>query len=148
MIAPASSLQSSSIRLSSISFACSGDRLVSCKSRSRCSCRTWLSCSSLPEIGLLALQNARFRLVQILFLDRKRVQLAIQRVFALFQPAFQAFQFVSLLFDVALELLLALDLFLPGRQFDLLGLVLGLGDRVILDLARLPTGPCSGRWCP
>ena len=69
--------------------------------------------------------HARFQLVQMLFLDRKRVELAVERVLALFQPGLVALQLGSGGLDFPVDVRLALQLLLPRGQFQFLGFILG-----------------------
>ena len=119
--------------------------LAICSSRSRC---------SFEDAGRAAAPSAAtdfsrwssllLQVVEVLFLDRQRVELAVERVLALGEPRFVLFELAAGGFVLPLELLLELELLLPGGQLDFLGLVLRLLEGVLPELVRFGAGAGEG----
>ena len=85
---------------------------------------------------LIAIGQADFEVVEVLFLDRKRVELAVEDVLAFGESGIVFLELLAGRLVLALELLLQFELLLAGGELDFLGLVARLLLGVFADLVR------------
>jgi hypothetical protein len=93
---------------------------------------------------LFAGRQPGFQVVQVLFLNRQRVELSVERVLSFGQALFEALELVAGALGLALEVLFPLEGLGPGGELDLLGLGFAGALGILADARGFVAGPGDG----